>query len=62
MPNGIALDQNSVHCPLDICNEPLGGHQCGVHTKFDALGAAPGNAKQLDAVSELLGMTNVLRL
>ena len=41
--------------------QALGRHQRGVHAQLHALGGALGDAQQLDAVAQLLGVLDVLR-
>jgi hypothetical protein len=43
--------------PSTLGNQALGGHQAGVNTQLDAMCLAFGNAQQLDAVAQLLGIS-----
>ncbi|KFB71722.1 MAG: hypothetical protein AW09_003140 [Candidatus Accumulibacter phosphatis] len=58
----IALDQDRVHRPLDVGDQPFGGDQGRMHAQFDALGGAFGDAEQLDAVAELFSVPDVGRV
>ena len=60
------MHHNSIHGAFHIGNQPLAGHQRGVHAQFNALGYASfftpfGNAQQFDAVAQLLGVFDVDR-
>ena len=62
--NGIAMHHNGIHGAFYIGNQPLAGHQCGVHAQLYALRVAGffapfGNAQQLDAVAQMLGVFDV---
>jgi hypothetical protein len=57
--DGVALHDHGVHRALDVGDQPPGRHQRRVHAQLDALGAAPRDAEQLDAVSELFGIADV---
>ena len=59
--HGVALHHHGVHRAFHIGNQALGRHQAGVHAQLDALLGALGDAQQLDAVTQLLGVLDVGR-
>src|SRR5450830_1614010 len=59
--HGIALHHHGVHGAFDVGDQALGRHQAGVHAQLDAVGSTLGDAQQLDAVAELLGVADVGR-
>ena len=59
--DGVAPDQDGVHGALDVGEEALGRNQGGMDAQLDAVGAAFGDAQQLDAVAQLFGVFDVGR-
>ena len=59
--DGIGLHHHRIHRAFDIGDQPLGRHQRRVHPQLDALGRALGDAQELDAIAQLLGVADVLR-
>ena len=65
--DSVALDQHSVHRSFDVGDQALRRHQCRMNPELDAFAvrttrdrSAPGDAEQLDPVSQLLGVAEVL--
>ncbi len=59
--DGIAVHHHGVHGAFHIGDQALGRDQAGVHAQLDALVRALGDAQQLDAVAQLLGVLDVGR-
>ena len=57
--DGVALDEDRVHHALDIGDQPARRDQRRVDAQLDALGRLARDAQQLDAVAQLLGVTDV---
>src|SRR5690606_30690212 len=57
--DGIAMHHHGVHRAFDVGNQALGGDQRGVHAQLHTLVGALGDAQQLDAVAQLLGVLDV---
>ena len=55
------MHHDGVHRAFNIGQQALGRNQAGVHAQLDAARHALGDAQQLDAVTELLGIADVLR-
>jgi hypothetical protein len=58
----VGLHQHRVHRAFDVGDQALGRHQRRVHAQLDAVVAALGDAQQLDAIAQLLGVGDVGRL
>ncbi len=59
--HSIALHHHGIHRAFDVGDQTLGRDQAGVHTQLNALCGALGDAEQLDAVTQLLGVLDVGR-
>ena len=57
----VALDEHRVHRAFDAGDQALHRHQRRMHAQLDAARRALGDAEQLDAVAELLGVADVGR-
>ena len=60
--DSVALHDDRVHRAFDVGDQPRRRHQRRVHAQLDAMLTALGDAQQLDAVAQLLGITDVHRL
>ena len=58
-PDRIALHQNGVHHPVDVCDETPLGDQRRVHPQLDPIAAATGDAEVFDAIAQLGGIGDV---
>ena len=56
------MHQHRAHRAFDVGDQSLGRHQRRVHPQFDPVVAPLGDAQQLDAVAQLLGIGDVGRL
>ena len=61
-PHRIALHHHRVHGALDIGDQALGGNQARMNPQLNALGGPLGDPQQLDAITQLLRISDVLRL
>ena len=55
----IAFDQDRVHHAFHIGDQTARRNQRRMHAQLDAVGHAFGDAQQLDAITELLGILNI---
>ena len=60
LPDRVAFDQDRVHHAFDVRDQPPRRNQRRMHAQLDAFRLALGDAEQLDAVAELLGVADVL--
>ena len=59
-PHGVTLDEHGVHHAFDVGNEPLRWNERRMDAELDPCLRTPRNAEELDAVSELFRVTDVL--
>ncbi|MDT4853606.1 hypothetical protein FQZ97_878770 [compost metagenome] len=57
--HGVALHQYGVHRAFDVGDQAGGGHQRRMHAQLHAVIAAAGDAEQLDAVAQFLGVLDI---
>ena len=56
----VAFDQDGIHHAFDVGDQSPHRDERGMDTQLDALARALGDAEELDAVAELLRVTDVL--
>ena len=59
LPHGVAFHEDRIHDAFDVRDQPARRYERRMHAQLDAVGLALGDAQQLDAVAELLGVADV---